>query len=261
MKKIRKMKIPEKYNTLSKKLNYIGKKIDRRYDKVQRSGATATRWKVEMGEYFINAKKIVKEHKGKWEYHLARRFSYIGQRTVERCMDLARHVDLEKYPALAFLSQECLTDIITYRKKSSVGAVLKKHGVDASRSLDGRDSIGIFKKEAEAVLEKLSGGWLDIDVPANPFLNKNKETREKAKFDAHLRKIRKEPWENAPPEKVAKQINSRGKTVKKGLYSLMEHRPGIYNEIDMDLLKELYELLGNFLKLYKWPADELPFQI
>ena len=159
MKKIPKLKIPKKYKTLTKKINFIGKKIDKLYYEGHDAAATSTQRMVKMGDHFRFAKKVVKKHRGSWGYYLSHRFPYISQRTVERYMDLSRHVNLEKYPALAFLSQDVLITLIIQRgDTSSIGKILKRYNVDSSRTLEDKESIGLFKKEVAAVIQRKIGG-------------------------------------------------------------------------------------------------------
>ena len=74
-------------------------------------------------------------------------------------------------------------------------------------------------------------------------------------MEKNLRDMRKQPWEKGPLESVVKQVESRAKTVRKGLRALMEHRPEIYKEIEMWLLEDLQSALVEFLELYDTPDD------
>lgn len=259
MKKISKIKIPKKYNSVSKKIDYIGKKIDSEYDKAQGSSATTTTHVVKMGEYFINAKKIVKKEKGNWSYHLSRRFPYITQRTVQRYMSLGRRVDLKKHPALAYISQSKLEQMILFQQNISIGEILRNHDVDPNPHIDGRESIGLFKKEFNFVLGKVNGGWGTIETHADPLYKKRKKARETAKYQTAMRKLRKDRWETAPPEIVAKRVNGHSKTVRNGLDALMNQRPEIYEEMEMGLLVELQALIERFLEQYERPVDPFDY--
>ena len=255
MKKIPKLKIPQKCKTLTKQINFIGNKIDKLYYEGHDAAATATQRMVKMGDHFRFAKKVVKKHKGSWGYHLSHRFPYISQRTVERYMDLSRHVNLEKHPALAFLSQDVLITLIVQRgDTSSIGKVLKRYDVDSTRTLEDREAIGLFKKEVDAIIQRKRGGWHE-DSSSLPLRDKKKQEKAASKLKKNLRDMRKQPWEKGPLESVVKQVESRAKTVKKGLRVLMEHTPQIYKEIEMWLLEDLQSALVEFLEHYDSPDD------
>ena len=196
--KIPKLKIPKKYKTLTKQINFIGKKIDKLYYEGHDAAATSTQRMVKMGDHFRFAKKVVKKHKGSWGYHLSHRFPYISQRTVERYMDLSRHVNLEKYPALAFLSQDVLITLIVQRgDTSSIGKVLKRYDVDSTRTLEDKEAIGLFKKEVDAVIQRKTRGWHE-DSSSLPFRDKQKQEKEDSELKKDLRDMRKQPWGERP---------------------------------------------------------------
>jgi len=248
MKKVPKIKIPEKYNTLSKKVNYIGKKIDARYDKAQESAATATRHMVKMGEYFINAKRIVKEHKGKWKEHVRRRFPYLDIRTVERYMKLGRHIDLKKYPALAYISQSDLLILIGQEKK--IGSILKIAGVNPRQDLKGRKKIGGFKKQVHAIVLELNHGWIPVDI--NESDGTTFAEREMDRQQRRLQgKIAKHGAHKPTPGQIADRINKYARTLRRNLSLIMDHRPEVFEKVDMDLLEDLISNLKRFFDGYE----------
>jgi hypothetical protein len=128
---------------------------------------SSTKSAISLGQKLLDGKKLVREiyhrKKGVWAQFRKEYFGDIGTRTSQRYMKLARHIDIDRYPRLAYLQQATLYRLIKFAKyeKSGVGEILiqNKIRVKGKPGHEDQEELANFKKKAAAlVTQKLQKG-------------------------------------------------------------------------------------------------------
>ena len=104
--------------------------------------------------------KKSKGEKQKWEDYLKEK-AHIHIRRAQRAMRLARSIDLEKFPALAYISQSQLSRLVSLSKKRSVAETLKNGEIDCNIQPENQDCIAYFEKEIDNLIVDLMGQKTD----------------------------------------------------------------------------------------------------
>ena len=103
-----------------------------------------------------NFDKKSKGDKQKWEDYFKEK-AHIHIRRAQRAMRLASSIDLDKFPALAYISQSQLSRLVSLSKKSSVAETLKNGEIDCNIQLENQDDIADFEKDIDKLVADLTG--------------------------------------------------------------------------------------------------------
>jgi len=156
MKKYNKVKIPSEHKTYDQKVEFLIEEIEEAYEECVALEKTAVERAIRLGTWCNTFKAVVRKHKkGKWQEVIGKHLPHLSIRTVQRYMKLARKVDLDEYPALAFLGQTWLYQLMEFAGKTKVHEFLAKNDIDFEVDIEEEDSIDDFKLEVEELIERL----------------------------------------------------------------------------------------------------------
>jgi hypothetical protein len=139
--------VPSKHTTLHEQLTYCCELV-----KVELShfDFQSTSHAIKIGQVLVFAEQLVRQRgkkRGTWaEYR--RRYFPRAERKAQRCMRLARHIDVRHFPVLASMDQERLFRLIKLAgKNQDVGTFLEGQGIDLDLDIKDQEAIRQLKAE------------------------------------------------------------------------------------------------------------------
>ena len=148
--------IPEDCDTLEDYLQWLSDEAEKPYLTLEISNA---RYSIKIGQLLLVAKEKVKNHKGgpkkAWGQYLNEYFPK-HKRTAQTAMQLARHIDLEEFPAAVRLGKTKLTQLVRLAKAkdSDIMDFLQDKGIDTDIDRKTYKEIEKFRKAVDKVLKK-----------------------------------------------------------------------------------------------------------
>ena len=148
--------IPDHLVEEDEKARYIKKEIKKHYSELTKQTKTVTEIESKIGERFNTLKEVVKKSGNKWTEYIEDNFSYINIRTAQRWMKLAKAVDIENHPSLAYAGQTRLLTLanLAKRNKAEVDAFLKDGGVSLDFNTKKRPEVGKFRDKVDDLIKK-----------------------------------------------------------------------------------------------------------
>jgi hypothetical protein len=145
-------KIPDTLKTLKEKLGYLEEKGRKVLANMQK---TNTHRAIGVGKVLLTAKKLCrKEGKtGYWKKFRRELFPDRSDRTPQRYMRLAQHVDLEKTPALAYLPQDAIHHLIELANGTPVDKYLSAKNIEVDIKHE-TEEISTFKEEVANLVRR-----------------------------------------------------------------------------------------------------------
>jgi len=121
-------------------------------------------WFIYLGKVLVKQKELVRKIGKIWGVWAAENLPFIGKRTRERMMNLARRKDCHRYPILGTERLDILCSATKGMKGDDpIGAFMAKHGIqfDPTREFD----LDEFKLEVDVALanEKLIKNGIEVD--------------------------------------------------------------------------------------------------
>ena len=132
----------------------ILQEIENKHKNLMQGRMNALQISLKLGNLFLDLKQIVKEKGDNFEDYIQRHVTYITLRTVQRYMKIAKSVDLEKYPALKWVGQVRLYELITIAKAKDVGKFLETKGIDCKIQRDRKEDLKILMDKMDVLIEK-----------------------------------------------------------------------------------------------------------
>ena len=128
--------------------------ITNEYFNEQSALGTATTSAVNIGIWLIRLNTLVT---AEWGKHREENLSFIDERQDQRYRQLAKNIDLAKYPNLAHISMNGNIRIIRVAKtkKVTVAEVFKQYGVTLEGDLTTQDALLAFKSNVKVMLSKI----------------------------------------------------------------------------------------------------------
>jgi hypothetical protein len=111
------------------------------------------------------------EEKGKWFKYLRDNLPDVDGKRAQRAMKLARQIDLETCPGLAFLSQNKLLKLASLTKGDSLADTLNENGIDCDVSLKDGGKLKGFKGEIDGLIKTLTKEKAKAKDPLESFFN------------------------------------------------------------------------------------------
>jgi len=148
--------IPDDLVENDDKEQFIKKKIEKKYSELNKLAKTATELEIKLGQMLNTLKEVVRKDGKKWKRYVAKNFPYMSIRTVQRWMKLAKAVDIESHPSLAYVGQTRLLTLanLAKRNKVEVDAFLKDGGVSLNFKKKKKADVGKFRNKVDALIKK-----------------------------------------------------------------------------------------------------------
>ena len=117
---------------------------------------------IRLGSLLIELKEIIKMEKGiNWTKFIKKKVPFISIRTIQRYMKMSKKVDLESCPALAYLGQVRLCEVIKLTdKETTVNDFLEYKGIETEIDFEDENAISSFRKDVDKLLVDLDGGGI-----------------------------------------------------------------------------------------------------
>jgi hypothetical protein len=207
MRDIPQFQFPDSCKTDKQKFAYISGKIEKEFKLIMEGNLTVTTHKIRMGEYFIGLKKSVKKNKKKWLKALRKWFPYIDKQLIQRCMRMAKRIDIDAFPAIGHLPQSHILDMIQHGKNQTVDQFLSDHGVDPEPKITDAKSIGMFRSEVNNMMVKV------IKHPGFTFVEDEYDKSRSDKWARRQQRIDELKWLRRKEKLAKKKAKARGEKV------------------------------------------------
>jgi hypothetical protein len=148
--------IPDNFVKDDEKEKFIKKQIKKKYSELNKLAQTATELEITVGQMLNTLKQVVRKNEKKWKRYVEKNFPYLSIRTVQRWMKLAKTVDIENHPSLAYAGQTRLLTLanLAKRNKAEVDAFLKDGGVSLDFNTKKRPEVGKFRDKVDDLIKK-----------------------------------------------------------------------------------------------------------
>ncbi|BBO72720.1 hypothetical protein DSCW_01370 [Desulfosarcina widdelii] len=208
MRDIPSIKFPDGCKTDKQKFEYVSGKIQKEFKLIMEGNLAKTAHKIRMGEHFLGLKKSVKQNKKKWLKALNKWFPYIDKQLIQRCMRMAKRIDIEAFPAIGYLPQCHILDIIIHStKKQTVDQFLKNHGVDPKPDITDAKSIGMFRLEVNDMLVEV------IKRPGFTYVEDDYNNSKSDKWARRQQRIDERKWIRRKEKLAKKKAKASGESV------------------------------------------------
>lgn len=138
------------------KADFISKEIKKQYSELSKLAKTTAEHEIQIGQMFIALKQVVRKKGKTWNAHVEKKFPYMNIRTVQRWMKLAKAVDVESHPGLAYAGQTRLLTLANLAKRegSEIHAFLKDSEIDLDFNTKNRKEVGNFRDKIDALIKE-----------------------------------------------------------------------------------------------------------
>jgi hypothetical protein len=144
------------------------KKIEIKYSEYVEIETSAAERAIRLGSLLIELKEIVKMDKRiKWTSFIRKKLPFLSIRTIQRYMKMSKKVDLESCPALAYLGQVRLCELIKLTdKENTVNDFLEDKGIETEIDFDDENAISSFRKDVDNLLGDVDGRDSERENPS-----------------------------------------------------------------------------------------------
>jgi hypothetical protein len=148
--------IPKDLVKDDEKTQFIEKEISEMYCEFNKQVKTTTELELKIGQMLNTLKQVVKNNGMTWKEYKENNLSYINIITIQCWMKLAKVVDIESYPNLAYAGRNRLLTLARVAKKnnSEIHSFLKKKRISPNFRTTKKDAVRIFRDKVDALIEK-----------------------------------------------------------------------------------------------------------
>lgn len=177
-------------------------------DKEQKALVTVTTAAINKGKTLNKLKPLVERNGFSWSEFLEKELSFINKKQDQRYRRLAINIDVIKYPNLALLPMDTLSEIIKKTNAiKSLETVFDDGCVDLKTALTSPELIHAFKKDVQEMLSKDSdsGDAKSEQAKLVELINKSKKTLIN-KLDSYKSENKKLDLKNNKPAEALKLL-------------------------------------------------------